>query len=138
LGRTATCSTSSRTWDRRTSSGRAVYQISHNANGGFCAYGVAVGAQFDGDPRLWKIVDGKLSLNLNPDMQKKWERDIPGHMTKADTNWSVMQDKVPAALGEAFGSAFHRPALPGGVRRATGAFGTETARPRPGGRRAAL
>jgi hypothetical protein len=67
--------------------------------GGFCAYGVAVGVQFDGDPRLWKIVDGKLSLNLNPDMQKKWERDIPGHMTKADTNWSVMQDKAPAELG---------------------------------------
>jgi hypothetical protein len=61
--------------------------------------GVAVGAQFDGDPRLWKIVDGKLSLNLNPDMQKTWERDIPGHMTKADTNWSVIQDKAPAELG---------------------------------------
>jgi hypothetical protein len=39
---------------------------------------VAVGAQFDGDPRLWKIVDGKLSLNLHPDMQKKWEKDMPG------------------------------------------------------------
>ena len=52
LGRTAICSTSSRTWDRRMSSGRAVYQISHNADGGFCAYGVAVGAQFDGDPIL--------------------------------------------------------------------------------------
>ena len=67
--------------------------------GGFCAYGVAVDAKFDGDPMLWKIVDGKLSLNLNPDMQKKWERDIPGHRTKADTNWSVMQDKAPAERG---------------------------------------
>jgi len=97
--------------------------------GGFCAYGVAVGAKFDGDPMLWKIGDGKLSLNLNLDMQKKWESDIPGHRTKADTHWPVIQDKAPAALGSAFGSALPRPALPGGIRRATGAFGTETARP---------
>jgi hypothetical protein len=77
---------------------------------------------------LWKIVDGKPSLNLNSDMQKKWERDIPGHITKADTNWSVIQDKAPAELGKAFVSALPRPALPGGVRRATGALGTETVR----------
>jgi YHS domain-containing protein len=35
------------------------------AFGGFCAYGVSVGAKFDGDPTLWKIVDGRLYLNLD-------------------------------------------------------------------------
>jgi YHS domain-containing protein len=30
------------------------------AYGGFCAYGVAVGKKFDGDPRFWKVVDGRL------------------------------------------------------------------------------
>jgi YHS domain-containing protein len=30
------------------------------AYGGFCAYGVAVGKKFDGDPRFWKMVDGRL------------------------------------------------------------------------------
>ena len=35
------------------------------AYGGYCAYGVSVGAKFDGDPRYWKIVDGKLYLNLD-------------------------------------------------------------------------
>jgi hypothetical protein len=72
---------------------------------GFCAYGVAVGAQCDGDPMLWKIGDGKLSRTLSPDMQTKWDRDIRGHRTKADTNGSVIQEKAPAALGEALGSA---------------------------------
>ena len=72
-----------------------------------------VDAKFDGDPMLWKIVDGKLYLNLNPDMQKKWERDIPGHMTKADTNWSVMQDKAPAELGATYGN---RPPCRYGIR----------------------
>jgi hypothetical protein len=28
--------------------------------------------KFDGDPTAWKIVDGKLYLNLNTDIQKKW------------------------------------------------------------------
>lgn len=39
------------------------------AYGGYCAYGVSVGAKFDGDPALWKIVDGRLYLNLDPGIQ---------------------------------------------------------------------
>ncbi len=66
--------------------------------GGFCAYGVSVGAKFDGDPTLWRIVDGKLYLNLNPKIQKQWGKDIPGHITKADQNWSVLKDRAPAEL----------------------------------------
>jgi YHS domain-containing protein len=38
------------------------------AFGGFCAYGTALGKKFDGDPRYWKIVDGRLYLNLNGDI----------------------------------------------------------------------
>ncbi len=38
--------------------------------GGYCAYGVSVGAKFDGDPHLWKIVDGALYLNLNKQIQQ--------------------------------------------------------------------
>ena len=67
--------------------------------GGYCAFGVAVGAKFDGDPELWKIVDDKLYLNLNPDIQEQWEKDVAGHITKAGTNWPVIKDKAPADLG---------------------------------------
>jgi hypothetical protein len=35
----------------------------------------------------WKIVDGKLYLNYNREIQKKWEEDIPGFIDKADRNW---------------------------------------------------
>lgn len=66
--------------------------------GGYCAFGVAVGAKFDGDPELWKIVDGKLYLNLNPDIQEQWQKDVAGHITKADTNWQGIKDKAPADL----------------------------------------
>jgi hypothetical protein len=35
----------------------------------------------------WKIVDGKLYLNYNRKIQKKWLKDIPGFIEKADKNW---------------------------------------------------
>ena len=66
--------------------------------GGFCAYGVSVGAKFDGDPHLWRIEDGKLYLNLNPKIQKLWEKDILGNIIKANENWLVIQHKTPVEL----------------------------------------
>lgn len=68
------------------------------AYGGFCAYGVAVGAKFDGDPRVFEIVDGTLYLNLNPDIQKTWREDVPGNITKAEENWTTLRDKDPRSL----------------------------------------
>jgi hypothetical protein len=57
------------------------------AYGGFCAYGVALGKKFDGDPRHWKVVDGRLYLNLNGDIQVEWSKDVAGNIKKADGNW---------------------------------------------------
>lgn len=66
--------------------------------GGYCAYGTALGAKFDGDPRLFKIVDGKLYFNLNPEIQQKWQEDIPGNILKANREWRRIRDKAPADL----------------------------------------
>ena len=41
----------------------------------------------------WKIVDGKLFLNLNREIQKKWLKDIPGYIQKANENWPGVLDK---------------------------------------------
>jgi hypothetical protein len=49
---------------------------------------VAQGSTASVDPKnAWKIVEGKLYLNDNPDIQKKWAKDIPGNIKKADANW---------------------------------------------------
>lgn len=66
--------------------------------GGYCAYGTAKGKKFDGDPRLFKVVNGKLYFNLNPDVYKKWLADPPGFIKQADENWREIHDKQPAAL----------------------------------------
>lgn len=55
--------------------------------GGYCAWAVAQGSLAPTDPNAWKIVDGKLYLNVNRRIQQKWEKDIPGNIAKADQNW---------------------------------------------------
>ena len=61
------------------------------AFGGFCAYGVALGKKFDGDPNYWKVVDGRLYLNLNAQIQKKWSRNIEREIKKANANWAEIE-----------------------------------------------
>jgi YHS domain-containing protein len=55
--------------------------------GGYCSWAVAQGYTASGDPQVWKIVNGKLYLNYDRDVQAKWEKDIPGFIAKADKNW---------------------------------------------------
>lgn len=66
--------------------------------GGYCAFGAAKGGKFDGDPSLWRIVDDKLYLNVNPTAQQLWEEDVPGFIQQADVNWPEIKDKDPSAL----------------------------------------
>ncbi|WP_340692051.1 YHS domain-containing (seleno)protein [Hyphomonas sp.] len=58
--------------------------------GGYCAWAMADGKYAKGDARYWKIVDGKLYLNYNFDIQDKWNAAIPGFISKADTEWSAL------------------------------------------------
>jgi YHS domain-containing protein len=55
--------------------------------GGYCAFGVSRGYAVGVDPTAWKIVDGKLYLNYNHDVQAEWVKDIPGFIARADANW---------------------------------------------------
>jgi len=61
--------------------------------GGYCAWAVSQGHTASGDPQFWKVVGGKLYLNYDADVQKKWLADIPGFIELADRNW-------PAVLGQ--------------------------------------
>jgi YHS domain-containing protein len=63
------------------------------AYGGYCAWAVSQGYTAKGDPKYWKIVDGRLYLNYDAGVQKNWEKDIPGHISKADRNWPKVLDR---------------------------------------------
>ena len=55
--------------------------------GGYCAWAVSQGYTASTDPEAWKIVDGKLYLNYDKNVQANWEKDIPGFISSADANW---------------------------------------------------
>jgi YHS domain-containing protein len=61
--------------------------------GGYCAWAVSQGYTAKGDPKHWKVVNGKLYLNYDARVQKDWERDASGNIVKADKNWPVVLNK---------------------------------------------
>ncbi|GAA0772932.1 YHS domain-containing protein [Roseibium denhamense] len=66
--------------------------------GGFCAFGTAMGVKVDGDPDLWKIVDGKLYLNLSESIQERWKKDTAGFIAKGDDQWTEIENVDPSEL----------------------------------------
>lgn len=91
----------------------ATYQFANSANqaafkanptkyapafGGFCAMGVVMDKKLDIDPQLWRVVDGKLYLNVHKPAQTRWLEDITGNIKKGEENWSRIKDKVPSTL----------------------------------------
>jgi YHS domain-containing protein len=61
--------------------------------GGFCVYGVGVGGLFPVDINTWQVRDGKLYLNKNPDVLKKFNADFDVNVAKADKNWPDLVKK---------------------------------------------
>ena len=61
--------------------------------GGYCAWAVSQGYTAKGDPNHWKVVDGKLFLNYDANVQRNWEKDIPGHIANANRNWPKVLEK---------------------------------------------
>ena len=57
------------------------------AYGGFCAWAVSQGYTAPTDPAAWRIVEGRLFLNYDQNIQRRWERDIPRFVALADANW---------------------------------------------------
>ena len=66
--------------------------------GGYCAFGLAQGYKFDGDPQVWKIVDDKLYLNLSPKVSTIWQQDVPRNIENADAKWQMVKDADPSEL----------------------------------------
>ncbi len=55
---------------------------------GYCAFGVSKGAKAKTEGEAFKVVDGKLYLNYDKDIQSKWENNRANFVKKADANWA--------------------------------------------------
>jgi YHS domain-containing protein len=61
---------------------------------GHCAFGVATGGKVPGNPKLWRIIDNKLYLNIKDTVVSQWEEDISGNIKKAGKNWKKLEKKA--------------------------------------------
>jgi len=61
--------------------------------GGYCAYGIAKDNVVKIEPDQWTIADGKLYLNYDADIQKKWKSDQAGYIKQADGKFSTLIKK---------------------------------------------
>lgn len=66
--------------------------------GGYCAFGASLGKKFHSDPTVFAVVKGKLYLNLNKDIQKKWNAKQSDMISAADKNWKKIKSKSAAKL----------------------------------------
>lgn len=66
--------------------------------GGFCAYAVALGRKFDGDPRFADIVNGKLYLFVNAAVFEKYKKDSKKYLADAEKMWPKIKHKAVSEL----------------------------------------
>ena len=57
-----------------------------------------MGKKFVGDPDVWRVVDGRLYLNLDTKIQEEWVKDVPGNIRNANGRWTKIRHKDPASL----------------------------------------
>lgn len=65
--------------------------------GGYCAFGVSQGYAPATDPTAYSIVDGKLYLNYNHAVSKKWQQDTSGYISLGSRNWPGLKAGTAAA-----------------------------------------
>jgi len=53
----------------------------------FYAFGVSKEKKFDTDPTAWKIIEDKLYLNLNSQVQQRWLKDSENLIKDAKEYW---------------------------------------------------
>ncbi len=61
--------------------------------GGYCAYGVSQDNLVTVEPDKFTIIDGKLYLNYNAEVQSKWIKDPAGYNKIADTKFQSLLKK---------------------------------------------
>lgn len=62
------------------------------AYGGYCAYGVSINRLFPVEIDTWEIVDGRLILQYNQDIKRKFAEDKAANFKKAEVNWPKLVD----------------------------------------------
>lgn len=58
---------------------------------GHCAYGIGQGGKVPANPNLWRIIDDKLYVNINPAVVGFFEEDLDTNLELAQTGWTELE-----------------------------------------------
>ncbi len=58
--------------------------------GGYCAFAASKGEKVQVDPEVFDIYEGHLYFNYDRSVQKKWQEDKKGFISKADELWPII------------------------------------------------
>lgn len=67
--------------------------------GGFCAYGASQNHAAPVEIRTWQIINGRLILNYDAGVQRKFNRDQATYLSQAEANWPGLvakEGKLPS------------------------------------------
>ncbi len=83
------------TWRFASEENRALFEADPEAYapeyGGHCAWAASQNYLAQGDPEIWRIIDGRLFLNATEGVNRRWLRDLEGHIMQADANWPQLK-----------------------------------------------
>ena len=58
---------------------------------GFCSYGVSLGQKLSIDPNAYRVVNGRLFLQLDPGTREIWMEAEGNNIELADKNWPLLK-----------------------------------------------
>jgi len=58
------------------------------------AYAVSQNYIAPGDPKVWRVVDGRSYLNYNLRAKELWEADLAASIKRGNANWPVVLEKA--------------------------------------------
>ena len=61
--------------------------------GGYCAYGASRGYAAKVEIDTWQIIDGRLTLNYDKDVQRTFNQDVAGYLRKANLKWPAIVER---------------------------------------------
>ena len=61
--------------------------------GGYCAFGVSLGSLFPTKVETWQIIDGRLVLNKDLSIKKRFDKNKNKNLAKADKEWPALLAK---------------------------------------------
>ncbi len=59
--------------------------------GGNCAFGMVFGSKSTVDPKVWKIIDGKLYFHINAGTQRAWAKKHNAYIERAEVAWQSVK-----------------------------------------------